>query len=120
MILPWIGGYLLGKYILDERVSAAVALVFGLITGIIAGLGFAPLLYPIFVGIGYGPVIPEFREIIIYIITTQYPGFSEIVDMFGTGPIWVPFIMTSLGIIGSVAGFAYGRRGVIQIRDWTE
>jgi hypothetical protein len=120
MILPGIGGFLLGKYIVDRRAAAATAFILGLATGIIAGLGAAPLLYPIYTGFGDGPVIPEYRELVIYFIITQYPMFSEIYDIFGTGPVWVPFIMASLGLASSLIGFVYARRGVIQISDWTE
>jgi hypothetical protein len=115
-----VGGFLLGKYIVDRRASGAAALLLGLVSGAIAGLGIAPLLYPIFTGIGFGPAIPEYREMIIYFLTIDFPMFSEVYYIFGRAAILVFFIMTTLGVVGSAMGYAEGRKKTLQITDWTQ
>ncbi|MGQ4912474.1 MAG: hypothetical protein ACP6KW_09930 [Candidatus Thorarchaeota archaeon] len=118
MILPVLLGLMLRRLTLGYRLGQGLTILVCVIAGIAASLGIFPLLYPLFVGLGSNVVIPELREEVIFLFSSQFPIFTEIHD-FLTPPYLVVITLSAISLVAGLIGFKIGKTGSEKGELWT-
>ncbi|MFW9975777.1 MAG: hypothetical protein ACFFDQ_10950 [Candidatus Thorarchaeota archaeon] len=107
MILPFVFGYLIGRFVGRKTLNIIIGLFVGVALGLSATYTLIPLMYPIFTGDAGLVVIPELRSIGIMILTPDFVVFTETVYMF-TRPYIIDIVFALIGAISGVLGSWYG------------
>jgi hypothetical protein len=120
MILALIIGYLIGRLVHHRYGSPLIALVAGLVSGVLSGFWFVPLMYPLFVVEGTGIIIPENLELVVCFVAPDLPLYSDVVLRLYPLSISIMSTMVGTGILGTLLGWWAGRVPEPPAETWEE
>jgi hypothetical protein len=109
MMLPIIVGFVVGRFVRNRKLIAALGLTIGIAMGLFAGLEWIPVLYPFLVVRIPWVGVPEIRRVGIAFAHPDLVLYAESIH-FQSFSLFILPVLLAAGLIGAILGVYLGIR----------